>query len=256
MANKAKGGETTELAASGGYGAMANLDFLSAAMSDECAGLEFSLDRVKIPSGGMTAFEVPTGDGETSELEKEIQCVILLSHPANAYYRETYKGGSNPPDCGSFDGLTGTGNPGGVCKTCPYNQFGSGEGKAKACKNRRMLYLLRENELFPLMLNLPTGSLKGFTKYVQSLLSRGKRPHQVVTKISLRKASSSSSIEYSQAVFKCVRALAPNEQANIDAMTEQVRVYASNLTTASLAAAEDSPPMVNPETGEVMEPLA
>ena len=50
-------------------------------------------------------------------------------------------GGSNPPDCGSFDGITGTGTPGGICKNCPFNQFGSGEGKSKACKNRRMLYL-------------------------------------------------------------------------------------------------------------------
>ena len=254
MANKSTTKESRELSVSGGFSNMTNLDFLSEAMHNECAGLEFSLDRVKIPSGGMTAFEVPTGDGENTELEKEIECVILLSHPANAYYREAYRGGSNPPDCGSFDGVTGTGVPGGACKTCPYNQFGSGNGKSKACKNRRMLYLLRENELFPLVLNLPVGSLRGFTRYVQSLLSRGRRPNQVVTKISLRKASSSSNIEFSQAVFKCVRPLAANEQKNIDAMTEQVRAFSDNLTTASLAA-QDDVPFVDPDTGEVIEPL-
>ena len=253
MSDKTNTNETTAMTVSRGFSEIANINFLSEAMNDECAGLEFSLDRVKIPSGGMTAFEVPTGDGETTELEKEIDCVILLSHPANAFYREAYKGGSNPPDCGSFDGVTGSN--GQSCKTCPYNQFGSGEGKAKACKNRRMLYLLRENELFPLILNLPTGSLKGFTKYVQSLLSRGKRPNQVVTKISLRKASSSSSIEFSQAVFKCVRALAPEEQANIDIMTEQVRGIAAKLTVASLAAPDEDNPFVDPETGEIIEPL-
>lgn len=245
--------ETTEMTVSGGFSEIANLNFLSDAMSDECAGLEFSLDRVKIPSGGMTAFEVPTGDGETTDLAKEIDCVILMSHPANAYYKDAYQGGSNPPDCGSFDGITGS--SGQSCKTCPYNQFGSGTGKAKACRNRRMLYLLRENELFPLMLNLPTGSLKSFTKYVQSLLTRGKRPHQVVTKISLRKASSSTDIDYSQAVFKCVRILDAKEQANIDAMIEQVRVFANNLTVSTMAAPDDAPPFVDPETGEVIEPL-
>ena len=256
MSDKQNNNASTEMTVPTGFNSLTGMNFLSEALNDECAGLEFSLDRIKIPAGGMTAFEVPTGDGESSELEKEIECVILLSHPANAFYREAYKGGSNPPDCGSFDGAMGVGSPGGSCKTCPYNQFGSGEGKSKACKNRRMLYLLRENELFPMMLNLPTGSLKGFTKYVQSLLTVHKRPHQVVTKISLRKASSSTNIDYSQAVFKCVRALDENEQKNIDAMIEQVRGFAANLTTASLAVAEDADnPFVDPETGEIIRPL-
>ena len=97
-----KTNESTEMTVNGGFSELSNMNFLVEAMNDECAGLEFSLDRVKIPSGGMTAFEVPTGDGESSELQKEIECVILLSHPANAYYRDVYKGGSNPPDCGSL----------------------------------------------------------------------------------------------------------------------------------------------------------
>lgn len=249
-----KTNESTEMTVNGGFSELSNMNFLTEAMNDECAGLEFSLDRVKIPAGGMTAFEVPTGDGETSELQKEIECVILLSHPANAYYRDVYKGGSNPPDCGSFDGVTGS--TGALCKSCPYNQFGSGEGKAKACKNRRMLYILREHELFPMMLNLPTGSLRPFTKYVQSLLTMHKRPHQVVTRISLRKASSSSSIEYSQAVFKCVRALTPDEQTNIDAMVSQVRGIAAGLTVASMTPVDDQDnPFVDPETGEIIQPL-
>ena len=115
-----------------------------------------------------------------------------------------------------------------------------------------MLYLLRENEIFPLTLNLPTGSLKGFTKYVQTLLARGKRPNQVVTKISLRKAASASGIDFSQAVFKVVRSLDSAEQKDIDTMAEQVKDYASGLTTTAMA--EDTP-FVDTETGEIIEPL-
>lgn len=254
MTDKIGSNDTQAMMAKSGYGSMIEGSFLTDAMNEECAGLEFSLDRIKIPSGGMTAFEVPSGDGENSELVKEIECVILLSHPANAYYRDVYKGGSNPPDCGSFDGIKGS--TGAACATCPYNQYGSGDGKSKACKNRRMLYLLRENELFPLILNLPTGSLRGFTKYVQSLLSREKRPNQVVTKIALRKASSSSSIEYSQAVFKCVRALTPEEQSNIDRITLQTRGIANKLNVSHLTVADDADnPFADPVTGEVVEPL-
>jgi len=251
MSEEKKINETTDVAVASGYSMMNNMDFLSDPENGDLAGLDFQLDRIKLPSGGMTAFEVPSGDGENTELAKELEGVILYNHPAFAYYTEAYKGGSNPPDCGSFDGVSGTGNPGGNCKNCPYNEFGSGQGKSKACKNRRMLYILRENEIFPMMLNLPTGSLKVFTKYVQSLLTRGKRPHQVVTKISLRKASNSGGIDYSQAVFKVVRALDENEQKNIDAMAEQMKNYAANLTTAALG----DEPFVDTETGEIVEPL-
>ena len=248
--------KTTEVAeVTSGYGEVANMSFLSDAMDDDCAGLDFQLERIKLPSGGMTAFEVPAGDGENMDLAKEIEGVILYNHPVYSYYVEAYKGGNNPPDCGSFDGVTGSGNPGGTCKNCPFNQFGSGEGKGKACKNRRMLYILRENEIFPMMLNLPTGSLKGFTKYVQSLLTRGKRPHQVVTKISLRKANNSGGIEYSQAVFKAVRVLDEKEQTGIDTMVAQMKTYAANLTMAALTVPEEVNPFVDAETGEIIEPL-
>ena len=255
MATEKNAKKTTEVATTGGYGEIANMNFLSDAMDDDCAGLDFQLERIKLPSGGMTAFEVPAGDGENTDLAKEIEGVIIYNHPVNSYYLEAYKGGNNPPDCGSFDGICGTGNPGGNCKTCRFNQFGSGDGKGKACKNRRMLYILRENEIFPMMLNLPTGSLKGFTKYVQSLLTRGKRPHQVVTQISLRKASNSGGIDYSQAVFKVVRALDEKEQASINIMAGQMKSYAANLTAAALIVPEEGNPFVGTETGEVIEPL-
>ena len=246
--------ETTEMTTTSGFSGLSSMEFLAEAMNDDCMGLEFSLDRIKIPAGGMTAFEVPAGDGETTELQKEIECVILLSHPANAYYHDIYKGGSNPPDCSSFDGVTGS--TGARCRTCPYNQFGSGQGGGKACKNRRMLYLLRENEVFPLVLNLPTGSLRTFTKYVQSLLTMHKRPHQVVTRISLRKASSSSSIEYSQAVFRYVRMLTPEEQTGIDSMVSQVRGIAAGMNASAMTPVDDADnPFDGSGTGESVQSL-
>ena len=235
-----------------GYAALANRDILSDAMEDECQGLEFTLDRVKLPTGGGTAFEIPSDEGEESEMAKDITGVIVYNHPAYAYYRDKYTGGSNPPDCGSFDGVTGIGTPGGVCAKCPYNRFGSGEGQSKLCKNKRMLYILREGELFPITLSLPTGSLRTFTNYVKSQLSRGRKLSQVVTKITLKKASNASGIAFSQAVFSFERMLNPEERSAVAGVTESVRAYAANLTPVSLIE-EDLP--VDPETGEVIEPL-
>lgn len=241
-----------ELTITEGFAALANRDVLNEAMMEDCQGLEFSFDRVKLPAGGGTAFEIPSADGEESEMAKEIKGVIVYNHPAFAYYQDKYTGGSNPPDCGSFDGVRGIGNPGGDCATCPYNRFGSGDGQSKLCKNKRQLYILREGELFPITLSLPTGSLKTFTGYVKSQLSRGRKLNQVVTKITLKKVSNASGIAFSQAVFTFERILTPDERASVAEVSETVKAYASNLTTASLT---ETVPFVDAETGEFIEPL-
>ena len=245
--------KATEIAETSGYVALANMDTLNNALAEDCDGLEFSLDKIKIPSGGGTAFEVPTDEEGETDMVKEITGVILFNHAANSYYREKYSGGSNPPDCGSFDGKVGVGTPGGDCKTCPYNKFGSGEGKSKACKNRRILYILQENEFFPVMLSLPPGSVGSYTNYVKRLVSKGLRPNSVVTKITLKKASSADGINFSQAVFKNDRLLTAQEKQALAPMVEQMKEMASNLTPSALV--EDDAPFVDTETGEVIEPL-
>ena len=233
--------KNTEIAVNEGFAALQNRDVLNAAMADDCQGLEFSFDRVKLPAGGGTAFEIPSAESDESEMAKDITGVIVYNHPAYAYYRDKYTGGNNPPDCGSFDGVTGIGNPGGNCQNCPYNKFGSGEGQSKLCKNKRMLYILCEGELFPITLSLPTGSLKSFTNYVKSQLSRG-----------LKKATNASGIAFSQAVFSFERMLTAEERNAVAGVSETVKAYAANLTPASLI---DDEPLVDPETGEIIEPL-
>ena len=88
---------------------------LSDAMSQELEGLSLSFERIKIPSAGSTVFELPAVDGGEPETVKEFTGVILYHHPLFAYYRDKYAGGNEPPDCGSFDGVTGEGDPGGAC---------------------------------------------------------------------------------------------------------------------------------------------
>lgn len=248
-----KKSKDTQLAEQGSFAAMEAMETLKEAMADDCAGLEFSFDRIKIPSGGATQFELPSDDAENVQTTPEIKGVILFHHPAYAYYQEAYTGGNNPPDCGSFDGVTGIGTPGGACATCRFNQFGSGNGQAKACKNRRMLYLLREGDIFPTEISVPTGSLKAFTNYVKSQLSQGKRLNSIVTKIRLKKATNSKGITYSQTLFSFDRLLTAQEKEVIGKMTEQIKDYVANLTPAALVPYEDE--MVDPETGEIIKPL-
>ena len=44
------------------------------------------------------------------------------------------------------------------------------KGGTKACKEKRCLYLLREGEILPIIMTLPTGSLSEFTKLMKGLV--------------------------------------------------------------------------------------
>jgi hypothetical protein len=117
-----------------GYLQLADMDFGNDILA-EMNGLDLTFEKVKNPIGGGVMFEVPGEDGEPEPV-KEISGVILYHHPVYMRYDQKYTGGNNPPDCGSFDGKTGKGNPGGDCKTCKYNQFGT-TAKGKTVSKRK-----------------------------------------------------------------------------------------------------------------------
>lgn len=179
---------------------------------EEMAGLgTMPIDTIKIPSGGGIAFEVPGEDPDSPDMEKELVGVIVGHKPQNAYWQDAYSGENASPDCFSDDGKTGIDSSTGEvisCDTCPHNQFGSARNvqgqptKGKACKNLHRIYLLQEGAMFPVIINLPPTSIKSFKDYLaKRLLLKGKKPSQVLTKITLKKATSGDGITYSQCVF-------------------------------------------------------
>jgi len=204
----------------------------------EMDGLPFDFERVKIPSGGGLAFEVPGEDDDSPDMAKEISGVIVYHHPANAYWAEKYTGANNPPDCSSMDGKFGEGDPGGPCAACQYNQFGSDPegGGGKACKNMRRIYILREGEIFPLLVTLSPMSLRNFGRYVsRRVLQRGLRTYKVVTNIALKKATSSGGIVYSQATFKMAGVLPEDVAAGM----EQYGNFVKNASLEVAIGADD-----------------
>jgi hypothetical protein len=212
------------------YGAGVNLgDFFA----DELDGLTPSFERIKIPAGGGLAFEVPGNDPESPDSVKEFKAVILYHHPINCYYKEEYTGGNNPPDCGSMDGHVGIeADTGEVknCAECEFSKFGTGKNGAKACKQKRRIYLLREGEALPIILSLPTGSLGELSKYIVRVRAKYAGTYCVVTKFTLKKAQNSGGINYSQAVFAIDRALTEDELKNIVPMCEQVKALSKKVT--------------------------
>ena len=205
---------------------MANL---SDDFSSELAGLDSGFDRIKIPAGGGLNFEIPNlENSDEPTFTKEFSAVILHHHPLFTYYENKYTGSNNPPDCCSFDGINGTGIPGGKCRFCKLNAFGSGENGSKACKNKHRLYLLRENEIFPVVLVLPASSIQELSKYIRRLLSTGKKSDSVVTKLSLKKAVNKTGIAFSRVHFSAVRDLNQSEKDGLGTIIEQIKALAEN----------------------------
>lgn len=182
------------------------------------------LDRVTLPAGGGTTFELPTFDGVTDV--KTIDCIIVSVMPGRAYWKEALKGEGTPPDCTSNDAITGFGDPGGPCAECPFNQFGSADsGAGKACKERRNLFFLTDEAILPYVLQVPATSIKLYKKYVISLTRFGNSVYSVRTQISLEKTKNSGGIAYSQLVFRPGSELSPEQ-------THMVRKYKDTFKAA------------------------
>ena len=201
-------------------------------LQEEMAGLSITFEKIKVPSGGGLAFEVPGENPDEPDLQKEIKAVILYQHPFLSYYKEKYTGGNEAPDCSSIDGLNGIVRETGEvkqCNYCPFNQFNSGENGGKACKTKRRIFILRENQAFPTILTLPTASMKEFSRYIFNLIGKNKKPNQVVTKFSLRKESNKKGITFSKVILSYERDLQENELTNVQKMSDQVKAMASTV---------------------------
>ncbi len=219
---------------------------------EEMDGLTFSFTHIKIPSGGGLAFEVPGDDADNPDIEKEIEGVIVFHHPVNAFWDEAFTGGNEPPDCYSMDGKVGIGAPGGNCKTCPMNEWGSGrEGTGKACQNRRRIYILRQGEQFPLLLSLPPTSLGNFSNFIsRSILQKSIRSYAVVAKAKLSKVKSSGGIEYSQVSWSLSGRVDEKIIPEIIQYSQAMKALAAGVMVEDVEGSEnyDTPEPANTET--------
>ncbi len=205
--------------------------FTAAELSEDMDGLRLSFPRVKIPGGGALQFEIPSTDPDNPDYAKTLEGVILFNHAANTYWAEGEEySDNNPPLCQSMDGKLGYGEPGGLCASCAYNAFGSSsKGAGKACKNMRVLYLLRSGDYMPIQLSLPPTSIRPFNDFVnQAFLLRRRGVCSAVVQIGLKKANNGTQ-DYSVATFKKLYDFEGEELNQIRAYADQFREQAKEM---------------------------
>ena len=193
--------------------------------TEELDGLNLSFDKVRIPSGGGTMWEVYGDNPDEPEHMKEIEGVIVDHYPVNSYFENEYTGEIAPPTCSSMDGKNGLGEPGGTCATCQLNKYGSADdGKGKKCKNLRRLYILRSGEILPILITLPPTSIKNFSDYVtKRIVTKGMKTCDIVTRMTLTVEKSNTGIKYSKVQFAIARRLNDAEIETMRAFSESIK---------------------------------
>lgn len=181
----------------------------------------FDLEQIKVPGGGSLSWQLSTG-----EEEKVLEGIIVYHKLPRGRWEGTIEetGGGQPPVCVSEDSIVGVGDPGGDCLTCPFAQFGtSDKGAGQACKQRRLLFLLREGNLLPAVISIPAMSLKASKQYMVSLVSRGIALHSVMTKVTLEKAQNQAGITYARAKFAMGERLTAEHAAQVERYAQSMR---------------------------------
>lgn len=206
--------QETAIATSGiNYAALRNnaLDIIKDNLKNQ--PLSFQLfDIIKSPSGGSTSFTIPTLSGE--KIEKSITGIILDYTTPRAYWETPNPVEGTPPACFSSDSLVS--HDGKTCANCPFNDFGSkdGETNAKACKESVVLFLLRPDNIMPILVRVPVSSKMIFQRYMTRLIGKMIPVSGVVTKITLEKTTNKSGQPYALYNFEAVETLSDEEAEN------------------------------------------
>lgn len=223
-------------------GTYSNPEFSSEELSDDMEEMRVSFQRVKIPGGGNLQFELPGDNPEDPEYSKTLQGIIIHHHAANAYWPDGESEDENvPPVCSSTDGCTGMGEPGGACKICALNQYGSGENdRGKACKNMRHVYLLRSGDYLPILLSLPPTSLKPFMDFVSAaFIARRRASYGSLVEIGLKRMDNGNL--YSVATFKKLHDFSGPQLAEVKAYTEGFKQQVKGTLKERAAESEAAP---------------
>lgn len=171
------------------------------------------VDRVTVPPGGGTSFQVPTTMGP--QPQASLTGVVVFEHRARAYWGKQGESTGAPPECSSQDNWRGVGVPGGLCMNCPMNKWDTGkEGRGKACKEFHRVYLLQAGDTLPILLTVPPTSLREWDKYGTRVTREGNTLQEVVTSFTLVQDRAGGGQLFSR-VFPISKGVLPEVQSRL-----------------------------------------
>lgn len=205
----------------------------------------FDLPVITVPTGGATFWTVPSADGPVPV--PSVTGIIAYQQMTRLYYAHGLDepgGQKGPPDCRSYDMEMGVGDPGGSCAVCPFAQFGSarGERRGQACKQYRLLIMVRPESMLPVRLPVPPTSLGNLSTYLMNLTDAGILYNRVVTKLDLEVGEKGG---YKTAMIKASKAgeLTEEQIERVKPLKDSFRkLFRPEVPEAQPAAKEDGKP--------------
>lgn len=202
---------------------------LAANLGGQTIGLS-DLEKIRVPTGGGLAWEIPTITGEV-DIAKTFDAIVIEWKATRAFYDTAYTGEKNPPKCASDDCITGKGEPGGECAACPMAKWGTAAefndqkraagSHAQACSERRLLFVLLPGSVLPVMVSLGPSAISVVKKHFLRLAAQGIPYYGVMTRFALQK-SASGGIDFSLPVLSVA------EQLDRETVT-QIKGYADAI---------------------------
>lgn len=234
---------------------------LATCLGDGTDFSSFDLPHTSVPSQGGVQWMIESIAGN-AQPAKEIAGIIIYWHNQRTYWSNPNPT-NDPPDCYSPDAMTGIGNPGGRCASCPYGQFGSDQkgGSGQACKQSRRLFLLRPDKMLPFAVSIPPTSLQPCRQFMLRLVDECVPANGVIVGLGLSKATNKAGAGYSRITFRVIRKLNPDQIAQVDVYTkavvpglQPVVPAVAKTVDAKVEPVADQQPKVRPETKSQPEP--
>lgn len=179
-------------------------------MGQEMRGLPIVYPRIEILHQGTAMFKFK----ETDETVKTFKGVFIHVEPSKVWWPTKYgaakqEGDDGFPACFSRDLIEpdkDAKDPQAPrCAGCPQNEWGSdvksdgSQGRGRACKEVRRIFLMAEGHLSPHWMAVPPSSLKALSSYFITIRDKGfQKPQEVVTTFSLKTVENKDGVEYSE----------------------------------------------------------
>jgi ribosomal protein L15 len=208
-------------------------ELMEAIQANSVDGEKQRFDRISVPAAGGLSFTVIDENNNETALTK-FRGILLHYHPYCIWYLKSYnerKEGEDPIFCFSADKVIGCGcleagiSEGQPCAICPKKQRGSDRngGDGSDCHDRMAVWIAKENDAMPVLVDLPRTSLKNFRNYRNFLTTKiGKPLYGVVTEIGLEKVEGKKS-KYSAVTFTRADSLNANEKAVMKELIESLK---------------------------------
>ena len=159
----------------------------------------------------------PAGFNIDGEAVKSFTGCVLVAQRQNVWWKEEYDGTDRMPDCFSRDTVqpdpASESPQSKACVDCPMNEWGSGGGKSKACKNTRTLLVIVDGDELPSLLRCSPTNLRPWDKFASRMAKRGRHFATVQIRFSLTEKQYDKG-KFPQLVMEIERELDPTVEAD------------------------------------------